>query len=180
MVEQTLAMRTYEAMGAEKFKNFVIGMDEEQFDSLFRFCMIVDPIEEFDYRQTYVEIIFDYPESVNVVNMCMVEDASLFMICRDRAHGGAGNTTLLKMGRKAPNVKDIAWLGVGSKYEVYDEDLILEGVGVKVGSNGWRETGISGILDNSEVAKYLGEDHIKFYDEDGERIFQWVTLLRHF
>ena len=93
------------------------------------------------------------------------------MICRNRAHGEAGNTTLLKMGRKTPNVKDIAWLGVGSKYEVYDENLILEGVGVKVGSNGWQETGIVGNLDNNEVAEYLGQDHIKFYDEDGERIF---------
>lgn len=171
MVGQTLAMRTYEAMGAKKFKDFVIGMDDEQFDYLFGMCEIVDPIEEYDSRQTYVEVIFDYPETVKVVNMCMVEDASLFMICRDRAHGRAGNTTLLKMGRKAPNVKDISWLGVGSKYEVYDEDLILEGVGVKVGSNKWRETGISGILDNFEVAKYLGEDHIKFYDKNGKRVF---------
>ena len=172
MVEQTLAMRTYEAMGAEKFKDFVIGMDDEQFDCLFGMCEIVDPIEEYDSRQTYVEIIFDYPETVKVVNMCMVEDAHLFMICRNREHSGAGNTTLLKMGRKAPNVKDISWLGVGSKYEVYDENLILEGVGVKVGSNGWQETGIVGNLDNNEVAEYLGQDHIKFYDEDGERIFQ--------
>ena len=171
MVEQTLAMRTYEAMGADKFKDFVIGMDEEQFDYLFGMCEIVDPIEEYDSRQTYVEIIFDYPEKVNVVNMCMVEDASLFVIYRGRAHGGAGNTTLLKMGRKTPNVKDIAWLGVGSKYEVYDENLILEGVGVKVGSNWWQETGLSGFLNSSEVAEYLGEDHIKFYDENGKRIF---------
>lgn len=179
-MSKSLAMRTYEAMGAEKFKDFVIGMDEEQFDYLFGMCEIVDPFEQFDDRQTYIEIIFDYPEKVNVVNMCMVEDASLFMICRDRAHGEAGNTVVLKMGRKAPNVKDIAWLGVGSKYEVYDEDLILEGVGVKVGSNGWQETGTVGYLDNCEVAEYLGQDHIKFYDEDGERIFQWATLLRHF
>ena len=103
---------------------------------------------------------------------CMVEDAHLFMICRDRAHGVSENTTLLKMGRKTPTVKDISWLGVGSKYEVYDEDLVLAGVGVKVGSNGWQETGIVGYLDNNEVAEYLGQDHIKFYDEDGERIFQ--------
>lgn len=172
MVGQTLAMRTYEAMGAEKFKDFVIGMDDEQFDYLFGMCEIVDPIEEYDSRQTYVEIIFDYPETVKVVNMCMVEDAHLFMICRNRAHGVSENTTLLKMGRKTPTVKDISWLGVGSKYEVYDEDLVLAGVGVKVGSNGWQETGIVGNLDNNEVAEYLGQDHIKFYDEDGERIFQ--------
>ena len=172
MVEQTLAMRTYEAMGAEKFKDFVIGMDEEQFNYLFGMCEIVDPFEKFDDRQTYIEIIFEYPEMVNVVNMCMVEDAHLFMICRDRAHGVSENTTLLKMGRKTPTVKDISWLGVGSKYEVYDEDLVLAGVGVKVGSNGWQETGIVGYLDNCEVAEYLGQDHIKFYDENGKRIFQ--------
>lgn len=171
MVEQTLAMRTYEAMGAEKFKDFVIGMDDEQFDSLFSFCMIVDPIEQFDERQTYVEVIFDYPDQLEVVSMCMVEDANLFMLCRDRAHNEVGNTTLLKMGRKTPDVKDIAWLEVGSKYEVYDEDLILEGVGVKVGINGWQETGMSGFLNNKDVLEYLGQDHIKFYDENGKRIF---------
>ena len=172
MVEQTLAMRAYEAMGAEKFRDFVIGMDEVQFDSLFRFCMIVDPIESYDKRETYIEVIFDYPETVKVVNMCMVEDYELFVVCRNRAHGVSENTTLLKMGRKTPTVKDISWLGVGSKYEVYDEDLVLAGVGVKVGSNGWQETGIVGYLDNNEVAEYLGQDHIKFYDENGKRIFQ--------
>lgn len=171
MVEQTLAMRAYEAMGAEKFKDFVIGMDDEQFDLLFGFCMIVDPTESYDKRETYIEVIFDYPETVNVVNMCMVEDASLFMLSRDRSHGKAGNLTLLKMGRKTPDVKDIDLLKVGSKYEVYDENLILEGVGVKVGANGWQESGMSGFLDNYEVAEYLGEDHIKFYDENGKRIF---------
>lgn len=171
MVEQTLAMRAYEAMGAEEFKDFVIGMDEVQFDSLFRFCMIVDPIESYDKRETYIEVIFDYPETVKVVNMCMVEDYELFVVCRNRAHSGAGNTTLLKMGRKAPDSEDIVDLGVGSKYEVYDENLILEGVGVKVGAIWWQETGLSGFLNNSEVAEYLGEDHIKFYDENGERIF---------
>ena len=171
MVEQTLAMRTYEAMGAEKFKDFVIGMDDEQFDYLFGMCEVVEPLEQFDDRQTYVEVIFEYPEMVNVVNMCMVEDASLFMMSRDRAHGVSENTTLLKMGRKAPDSEDIVDLGVGSKYEVYDENLILEGVGVKVGAIWWQETGLSGFLSNSEVAEYLGEDHIKFYDENGERIF---------
>ena len=171
MVEQTLAMRTYEAMGAEKFKDFVIGMDEEQFNYLFGMCEIVDPFEKFDDRQTYIEIIFEYPETVKVVNMCMVEDSHLFMICRDRAHGVSENTTLLKMGRKTPDAEDVVDLGVGSKYEVYDENLILEGVGVKVGTIGWQETGLSGFLNNSEVAEYLGEDHIKFYDENGKRIF---------
>lgn len=171
MVEQTLAMRTYEAMGAEKFKDFVIGMDDEQFDCLFGMCEIVDPIESYDKRETYIEVIFEYPEMAKVANMCMVEDANLFMICRDRAHSGAGNTTLLKMGRKAPDSEDIVDLGVGSKYEVYDENLILEGVGVKVGAIWWQETGLSGFLDNSEVAEYLGEDNVKFYDENGKRIF---------
>lgn len=171
MVGQTLAMRAYEAMGVEKFKDFVIGMDDEQFDYLFGMCEVVEPLEQFDDRQTYVEVIFNYPETVNVVNMCMVEDASLFMLSRDRAHGASKNHTLLNLGRKTPDVKDIRNLGVGSKYEVYDENLILEVVGVKVGAKGWQETGLSGFLDNHKVAKYLGQDHIKFYDEDGERIF---------
>ena len=161
-MNKSLAMMTYEMLGAVEFKSLVEKLNDEQINNLFGDSSYVNPEDRYKEGAVYVAIGIgeDCPEWVYIF-----EDEYKFYSHRNQMNQEFDFFCLGSRG------VDVSGLGTGSKYEIYNEDLILEGVGVKVGANGWQETGTIGFLDNCEVAKYLVEDNVKFYNENGERIF---------